>query len=49
MKRKVIGLLAIFFIFIIGNTYSAGIGSQAGLLGSGINGGGMLEPLEPLF
>ncbi|MGA1863902.1 MAG: hypothetical protein ACMUHX_02445, partial [bacterium] len=45
MKRKIIGLLTIFFIFIIGNTYSAGIGSQAGLLGSGINGGGMSEPL----
>ncbi|MGA1840291.1 MAG: C39 family peptidase [bacterium] len=45
MKRKIIGFLTIFFIFIIGNTYSAGIGSQAGLLGSGIKGGGIPETL----
>lgn len=46
MKRKIIGLLAIFFIFIVRNTYSAGVGSQAGLSGGGINGGGMPAPLE---
>lgn len=46
MKRKIIGLLTIFLIFIIRNTYSSSFGAQGGFLGSGVNLGGILDPLE---